>query len=194
MTGNEENRTLFEERSSTRLGAQGLAAARLAVKVVRILLGAMRTTAISQKELAKRLNISEGRVSQVLNGDGNVHISTLAKFMRAMDYEVEIVARPLRPELPVLDGTSARRRPARSTARPQNDYEHYEQLFLTSHGVMRVPMFVPSDDTLGCVPEGKPQHVGRVTIAGGKVSRSAKKLAARPSNWHASTPPVRITN
>ncbi|MGW4952143.1 helix-turn-helix domain-containing protein [Streptomyces parvulus] len=46
----------------------------------------------SNKELSSLLGVSEGAVSQVLNGDGNIRISTLARYLRAMGFEPRLSA------------------------------------------------------------------------------------------------------
>ncbi|MEU1594532.1 helix-turn-helix transcriptional regulator [Streptomyces sp. NPDC005708] len=49
----------------------------------------------SNKELSSLLGVSEGAVSQVLNGDGNIRISTLARYLRAMGFEPRLSADPV---------------------------------------------------------------------------------------------------
>lgn len=185
MTGRTDGGpSLYEERSSTTRGAQGLAAARLALQVVRLLIGAKREAAISHKELASRLSVSEGRVSQVLNGDGNVHIATLAKFMNALGYDVEISATPNKPGLKPLRGLVRRTRRGRQAESSRNDYELYEQLFLTGHGPMNIRMYIPTDHVLGCVPEGGPRHIGRVRVSSTENRQALRKATPSvPKKW-----------
>jgi transcriptional regulator with XRE-family HTH domain len=47
---------------------------------------------ISQRELAKRMGVSEGRVSQILNSPGNMGLSLIIKCVRALGMKVAIVA------------------------------------------------------------------------------------------------------
>jgi transcriptional regulator with XRE-family HTH domain len=95
-------RSLYDEHAATKAGPLSLAAATLAMRVSRLLHGAKSASKMSSKQIAERMDISEGRVSQVLNGDGNVHIATLARFMRAMGYMLEVVAVPLDSGKPVI--------------------------------------------------------------------------------------------
>lgn len=64
----------------------------------------------SQLELAKALGITEGRVSQVLNGDGNIRVSTLARFLKANGFDLLLQAEhphaSSRPSSPGWDRTS----------------------------------------------------------------------------------------
>lgn len=46
----------------------------------------------SQKEIAQALGVTEGRVSQVLNGNGNLRISTVARYLSAMGFVLRIEA------------------------------------------------------------------------------------------------------
>lgn len=55
-----------------------------------ILANAMADRGISQSQLAKKLNISKGRVSQVLHGDRNITIDTLADFAFALGGVINI--------------------------------------------------------------------------------------------------------
>jgi transcriptional regulator with XRE-family HTH domain len=47
---------------------------------------------VSQKELACRLNVSDGRVSQVLNNPGNLTLKKVVEYARALGMKVAIVA------------------------------------------------------------------------------------------------------
>lgn len=73
----------------------------------------MEQNRISQRELADRLDITPGRVSQILSGTENLTLRTLATVTAAMDahFNVELVknapaaqrqGRPVSAELPVL--------------------------------------------------------------------------------------------
>jgi transcriptional regulator with XRE-family HTH domain len=47
---------------------------------------------VSQRELAVRLNVSDGRVSQVLNNPGNLTLKKVVEYARALGMKVAIVA------------------------------------------------------------------------------------------------------
>ncbi|WP_105035158.1 helix-turn-helix domain-containing protein [Cryobacterium aureum] len=86
------------------------AAAELAMEMSEILIHAFRVrTDIDQKDLAERLGVSEGRVSQVLHGDGNVHVATIAKYLRALGYALQVIPRPVDQESPSLVRNSRRK-------------------------------------------------------------------------------------
>lgn len=53
------------------------------------------TQGLSQLELAQRLGISEGRVSQLLNGRGNLTLRTMARIAQVLGLELQVVVRPL---------------------------------------------------------------------------------------------------
>ena len=103
--------TLVEQEEATEAGAQGLAAADLAAQVMRILEQALDVSGLDQKTLAGKLGVTQGRVSQVLNGDGNLRIAAVARYLRALGYNTHLSATPVDPTKPTLP-----RAPRRGTA------------------------------------------------------------------------------
>jgi len=86
-----------------------MAGPRLAIRVVELIKRAVRGNPnLNQKEIANRLGVNESRLSQIVNGDGNIQIATLARVLAATGYEVEIRAIGANGE--VLDIEPRRRR------------------------------------------------------------------------------------
>ncbi|MHA7220007.1 helix-turn-helix domain-containing protein [Arthrobacter sp. MDT1-48-3] len=112
MTKKPADMSLVELREQTSKGQQGMAAARLALRVRATLLNALGASGLSQKELSERLEVGESRVSQILHGDGNVQISTLAKVLRALGYTIEFKVNPVDSSVPPLPERRSRRQPA----------------------------------------------------------------------------------
>lgn len=104
------DKALIDEEHATDHGAQGLAAADLAGQVMRLLQQALDASELDQKALAYKLGVTQGRVSQVVNGDGNMKVAAVARYMRALGYETHLAASPVISGLPALPGES--RRPA----------------------------------------------------------------------------------
>jgi transcriptional regulator with XRE-family HTH domain len=52
----------------------------------------MEAENMSQDELAKKLKITKGRVSQVLNHPGNISLAIVAKYARALGMKMSIIA------------------------------------------------------------------------------------------------------
>ncbi|MBF7732543.1 helix-turn-helix transcriptional regulator [Rhodococcus sp. (in: high G+C Gram-positive bacteria)] len=100
MTDREHS--LIEEYEATDAGSQGLAAADLAAQVVRLLSAAIEISPLDQRRLAEKIGVTEQRVSQVVNGDGNLRIAALARYLRALGYETAISATPVEEGLPRL--------------------------------------------------------------------------------------------
>ena len=100
--------TLIEEEEATEAGAQGLAAADLAAQVMRILEQALDASGIDQKTLAEKLGVTQGRVSQVINGDGNLRVAAVARYLRTLGYETHLSATPVDPGNPSLPRVSRR--------------------------------------------------------------------------------------
>ncbi|HEX4063303.1 MAG TPA: helix-turn-helix transcriptional regulator [Streptosporangiaceae bacterium] len=81
----------------------------------------MRENKISRADLASRMGVSPGRVSQVLSGGENLTLRTLASLGAALDAHFEV---ELRSAAPVMDGTE----PTRTEAGHQAPRaEHFEQ-------------------------------------------------------------------
>jgi transcriptional regulator with XRE-family HTH domain len=92
MTHDPGRPSLYDEASATPAGAREVAAARTALRVAQLLQLAKERSGITSRALAERLGIGESRVSQVLNGDGNLHVATISRFLHAMGYELELAA------------------------------------------------------------------------------------------------------
>jgi transcriptional regulator with XRE-family HTH domain len=81
----------------------------------------MRENKISRADLAARMGVSPGRVSQVLSGGENLTLRTLASLGAALDAHFEV---ELRSVAPVTDGPEATQAEA---GRPAPRTEHFEQ-------------------------------------------------------------------
>ena len=64
---------------------------RIAADFIRQIEGAMEAAGVNQAELANRLKVSEGRVSQVLNNPGNLTLRKIVEYVRALGRKVAIV-------------------------------------------------------------------------------------------------------
>ncbi|WP_162622949.1 helix-turn-helix domain-containing protein [Microbacterium suaedae] len=116
----EDRATLGELEERTAEGRREMAAARVMVHAAQSLSRAFELSGRTQKDLAHELGVSEGRVSQVLHGDGNVRLSTLARYLRAMGYVVELQVNPADNAVPPLRARR-RRRGRRASEREQHD-------------------------------------------------------------------------
>ncbi len=98
----DDRRPLVDQYDADPAERLGMAAAHAAVEAVALMNRALASSGGTQRELAARLGVSEGRVSQVLNGDGNVRVSTLARFLRAAGHQLRLEATPVDdPGLPL---------------------------------------------------------------------------------------------
>jgi transcriptional regulator with XRE-family HTH domain len=52
----------------------------------------IQSKSLSKAELAKKLGLSKGRVSQILNNPGNLGLKTIIRFARALGLKIAIVA------------------------------------------------------------------------------------------------------
>ncbi|MFI9827904.1 helix-turn-helix domain-containing protein [Streptomyces sp. NPDC051913] len=98
-------KSLYDRFAGSEDGAQLLAAARLRREVLRILHRALEASGLTQSQLADRLRVRKSAVSQVFRGDGNLRVNTLAHYLNAMGYELDIrVVGAGEPRKAVLEG------------------------------------------------------------------------------------------
>jgi len=83
--------SLYERVSRLPDGGRALAVARLQRTVLQALDKALTLSRInSQSDLARRLRIRKSAVNQVLRGDGNVKIRTLAEYLYELGFEADL--------------------------------------------------------------------------------------------------------
>lgn len=101
-----------------------LAAARLADLVAALMEAVEDACPARQKDIAEAMGVTPGRVSQLMAGDGNVRIATLARFLDGCGYELSLTATPKSGEgLPITLPRPPRsgRRPARVDTAARGD-------------------------------------------------------------------------
>lgn len=152
MTKKPVEMSLIEARESTPPGQQGMAAARLALRVRSVMQSALKVSGLSQKQLAEKLQLGESRVSQILHGDGNVQVSTLAKVLRGMGYKIELVVEPVDDSVKPLPTRRRRALPSSAAESASPAEARTERLTVTrggKHGysVKALDFSVPVEDT-----------------------------------------------
>ncbi|MEU1627575.1 helix-turn-helix transcriptional regulator [Streptomyces sp. NPDC020096] len=90
-------------------GAADLAGARLARQATASLAALLAERELSRRELADRMGVSPGRISQILSGDENLTLRSIAAVATALDVHVEIT---------VSEPSTARPPEAREAAKP----------------------------------------------------------------------------
>lgn len=65
---------------------------RIAADFIAQLEDKMESLPISQDELAQRLGVTKGRVSQILNNPGNITLGKIVEYARTLEMKVSIVA------------------------------------------------------------------------------------------------------
>lgn len=63
-------------------------------KIASTLSGALTRSGLTQAELARRLRVSQPRVSQILSGDKNLTVKSLARLARALGCTLTITLTP----------------------------------------------------------------------------------------------------
>jgi transcriptional regulator with XRE-family HTH domain len=111
--------SLYDEFLRNPREALELAAAEVTMKAQGLLEQAtLQRPDITQADLAGRLGVTDGRVSQVVNGDGIKNLALLARYMRALGYEIEMFARPV--EAGAQELTQSHRAPSHVPAHSPN--------------------------------------------------------------------------
>lgn len=82
--------TLYERLSSTSRGSAALSSARLRRAALGAIHRGMTLAGVSQAELARSLGLRRSAVNQVVRGDGNLRLETLAEYLHAMGLEADI--------------------------------------------------------------------------------------------------------
>jgi len=123
--------TEAERYRETPHGAVEMAAADLTARTSALFNRARQGSPVTQKEVAELLGVTDGRVSQVLGGDGNVTVAALAKYLRALGYNAEIVTTPARDDVPEINmQPRRRRRDTDETPEPAKTEYHEEVLIV----------------------------------------------------------------
>ena len=110
--------SLLDELCASPLGTRELAASQLTNDALVLLQTALAATGVTQKQLAEMLSIGESRVSQVVNGDGNLKLTTFARYMRALGYAVTVNVTPVESNVPEL--SRERRKSALTSGKPKS--------------------------------------------------------------------------
>jgi transcriptional regulator with XRE-family HTH domain len=112
-----------------------MAGARLAVRVAELIRLAMKASGLSQRELADRLGVGEARVSQIVNGDGNLRLASIARVFAALGYEAE---------LKVYGGDHQELRITPRSARRKARGTHFSLAFETNDGqLQKIESYAP---------------------------------------------------
>lgn len=91
MTGE----SLVDRYRATPDGEIEYAAAELTATASRLLCQMNRAGGVALADIAERLHVSEDRVIEVLEGDGNIRIAALAKYATALGYRVSFTVSPI---------------------------------------------------------------------------------------------------
>lgn len=172
MTGEIEQLPIAGKLACEPLVLREKSVARATNRVVGLLHEALEASGLSQRDLAAALDVSEGRVSQVVGGDGNVYLSTLARYLRAMGYELLVQAEATSHDLPEIGSRRRRRDLARSgtdrsdvylAAVSHNGATHV-QVVLTEAGVPMLSAPITAHRKVGYIEHGDRPQVFRTDI------------------------------
>lgn len=86
---------LVEEVTATPEGRRAFEEEVLIGEVTDTIAGLLESSSVSQRELARRLGVTEGRVSQILSGTGNLRLRSVAAVAWALGVRFSMRARPL---------------------------------------------------------------------------------------------------
>lgn len=138
-----------QRRNEESAEAQDQAAADLSLRIVDLLNLGLQSAGISQKELSEMVGVGESRVSQVMRGDGNIHIATFAKYLRAMGYEATLTVSIADAEARPFVEPQPKKRRSRKKAEQQEHVHIIQQPYMDTAGtsmaftVVRTPLEYP---------------------------------------------------
>jgi hypothetical protein len=95
--------SLIEQEEEDPVGAGELAAARLAMSVRDGLAAALERSGSDRSALARTLGLSLSAVCQAIDGDGNLRVSTIARYARALGYQASLRLDPISETVPELN-------------------------------------------------------------------------------------------
>ncbi|WP_147918114.1 helix-turn-helix domain-containing protein [Ruania zhangjianzhongii] len=160
--------SMLDELVSTPRGRAELAAAEAALRAQALIEQAFEETALSARDVANALGVTEGRVSQLRHGDGNVRLSTLAKLMSVLDQNLALEAHH----------TASERGQQVADERDDATSKFWVQRFVGIDGVHEATYEGPSSPT-SVTPIGEPEERSRRRDAA--WSRYAKHAVAARS-------------
>lgn len=77
--------SMYDECMETPQGRQGLAAANATANIMKLLEDTKEYKGLANIDIALIMGTTEQRIEEIFNGDGNLHIATVAKLLDAMD-------------------------------------------------------------------------------------------------------------
>jgi len=119
---------------------------------------------MSQAALAAELEVSPGRVSQILNAETNLTLGTVARMLAAMGFDAVLSA------VSMSDGS--RIEPRVRIGRKDPSIDAYHQTYLSGSGLKPRVVLVPAGES----PDA-PAHGESVLIGAGSMSRLGE------TNW-----------
>jgi transcriptional regulator with XRE-family HTH domain len=84
----------YAAHAATAEGRLGLAQAEVRYRAVELIEEVLAAEQVTQRELARRLGRSESAVSQVLGGDRNLTLNTLAEYLHVLGRRLDLKAAP----------------------------------------------------------------------------------------------------
>jgi transcriptional regulator with XRE-family HTH domain len=87
-------KTMYEEFGSTPDGRRLLNREALTIEVTELICQMMQEKKISRKQLAELLGKSKGRISQMLNGECNLTLQTVADMFTVLEKRLAVRCRP----------------------------------------------------------------------------------------------------
>lgn len=118
MTGLEHSKSVYDlVQSDPTLNSEVLTA-RMMNRTTRLFAEAIEQSKLTQAEIAELMDVSAGRVSQLLGEPANLRISTIVRLLSAAGFETHISATS-RADGTIIDGSQTRRRRNR-----RNSQEH----------------------------------------------------------------------
>jgi transcriptional regulator with XRE-family HTH domain len=88
----QDRRSLTDEVDDDPGSSLEMAAARGLVESSALIVKVFHESGLTQRQLAQNIGVTEGRVSQVLSGEENLGVATVARYLHAMGYRLWLEA------------------------------------------------------------------------------------------------------
>jgi len=87
--------TAYDKLLASESGRRELSVQHTLVNVANLIASLIESKSMNQRELAEKMDLTEGRVAQILSGSANLTLSSIAKILSAFDCVLDVSCRSI---------------------------------------------------------------------------------------------------